>query len=203
MFPLDAPGITINGARASNDRLLWGEILFDDVKIPAKYMIGKENEGWHVTMTTADSERSVTQFGGRKRDIEEVVVYCIETKRNGRRLIDEPSVREGLAELYIECERLRSVSYRLAWEKSKGRDASKYASANKIIRTELIPKLADFIAHKVGGLYGQMRLGSRWALFDGIYENLWEIGLGIPINVGTNDIQRNIIATWGLGLPKK
>jgi hypothetical protein len=73
----------------------------------------------------------------------------------------------------------------------------------KILTTELLHQISHFVAHEIGGLYGQMRVGSEWALFDGVWESLWENGLGQPINVGHNDIQHNVIANWGLNLPRE
>lgn len=205
MYPLDTPGITVRPVYSSVYCMHWGEIFFEDVRIPASYRVGEENRGWYVTMATANSERSSAgaSFGESRRDLEELVVYCVQTKRDGRRLIDDPYIREGLAELALDIEKIRSICYRGAWEQSKGEDVTKYAAASKIMWTELIHKMSDFVSERIGGLYGQMRVGSQWAILDGLYESLWEIDLGLVINVGTNDIQHNVIANWGLKLPKE
>jgi len=204
MFPMDTPGITITDVYASNHNRGWSEIFFEDVRIPAKYRVGEENRGWYVTMATANFERSGSPYGEVKRDIEELVAYCVETKRNGQRLIDDPFIKEELAELIIEGEKLRALGQRSAWKQSKGEDVTSYASAGKIIWTELNHKMAIFVAHRLGGLYGMMRPGSDWALFDGFFENFGEgISLGKIINVGSNDIQHNVIANRGLKLPRE
>lgn len=204
IFPMDSPGITIRDIRGSNGNRALSEIFFEDVRIPAKYRIGEENRGWHVTMATANFERLGSPFGELIRDIEELVAYCVETKRNGQRLIDDPIIREGLADFLVEAERLRSISLRSAWKQSKGEEVAAYASAAKIIWTELNHKMVNFIAHRIGGLHSMMRPGSDWALFDGFFENFGEgITLGKIINEGTNDIQRNVIAIRGLNLPRE
>jgi alkylation response protein AidB-like acyl-CoA dehydrogenase len=182
---------------------MWGEIFYEDARIPAKYMIGEENRGWYVTMATANSERSGAMFGRYQRIIEELVIFCKETKRDGRPLIDDPFVRDGLAQLTIINKMTRAICYRSAWEQSKGEDVTKYASAVKILGSELLHQISGFVTHEIGGLYGQMRLSSPWTLFDGVWESLWENDLGQPINVGHNDIQHNVIARWGLGLPRE
>jgi len=203
MYPLDTPGITINPVYSCDHCVRFGEMFYEDVRIPAKYMVGEENRGWYVTMATANSERSGVPFGESKRDLEEIVAYCVQTKRNGKRLINDSIISENLAEFAIEIERLRTLCYRSAWEQSKGQDVTKYASSTKILWTELVHKINKFIAHRIGGLYGQIRVGNKWALFDGAFESLWESDLGLVINVGTNDIQHNVIANWGLKLPKE
>lgn len=203
MFPLDTPGITLNPVYGCNHNVGWHEIYFDDARIPAKYRVGEENRGWYVTMATANSERSGAYFGESKRDIEDLIAYCVQTKRGSQRLIDDPFIRDGLAELTIGIEKIRAICYRSAWEQSKGEDVTKYASASKILSTEWNHKLSGFIAHRIGGLYGQMRTGSKWAPFDGVYESLWEIDLGQTTSVASNDIQHNVIASkWGLNLPR-
>jgi len=203
VYPLDTPGITIRPLYDLANRFMWGEVFYEDVRIPAKYMIGEENRGWYVTMATANSERSGASFGMYRRVIEELLDYCIKTERNGKRLIDDPFVRDGLVSLFITNAGIRALCYRSAWEQSKGEDVTKYASAVKITSTECLHSMSGFVAHQIGGLYGQFRVGSQWALFDGVYESLWENDLGQPINVGHNDIQHNVIANWGLHLPKE
>jgi len=195
IYPLDTPGITSNPVYSSDHRIRWHEVFFDDARIRAEYRIGEENRGWYVTMATSNSERSGFFFGEIKRAIEELIAYCVQTRKNGRLLIDDSFIRCGLAEFTVEYERVRALCYRSAWEQSKGNDVTKYASASKILQTELQHKITDFVAHRIGGLYSQLRAGSTWALFDGVFESLWESDLGVVINVGTNDIQHNIIAS--------
>jgi alkylation response protein AidB-like acyl-CoA dehydrogenase len=203
IYPLDTPGITVRPVNDLANRYMWGEIFYEDVRIPAEYMIGEENRGWYVTMATANSERSGASFGAHQRTIEELLDFCIKTERDGRRLIDDPFVRDGLVDLFIDNAGIRALCYRSAWEQSKGEDVTKYASAVKIRSTEWLHRMSAFVCHQVGGLYGQMRVGSKWTLFDGVYESLWENDLGQPINVGHNDIQHNVIANWGLHLPRE
>ncbi len=203
MYPFDTPGVTIKPVYALDHRIRWGEVYFDDVRIPEKYRVGEENRGWYVTMATANSERSGAVFGTRKRDIEDITRYCIETKRGGKRLIDDPFIREGLADLEIMTERLRALCYRSVWEQSKGEEVTKYASSVKIIQTELLHKISTFVAYRLGGLYGQLRYGSELAPFEGVFESLWEGDIGQITNIGSNDIQHNVIANRGLSLPRE
>jgi alkylation response protein AidB-like acyl-CoA dehydrogenase len=203
MYPLDTPGITVRPLYALDHRIRWGEIFFEDARIPAKYRVGEENQGWYVTMATANFERSQGSAAGTMRDIQDLIDYCKKTERNGKRLIDDPIIKEEIAELWIDCERLRSIIYRSAWEQSKGVDVTEYASAAKILWTELYHKLSNFVAHRVGDLYGQIRAGSPLALFGGVFESLWEGYIGQITNVGSNDIQHNVIANRGLKLRRE
>jgi len=203
MYPLDLPGITVRDLYASNGNRGWGEVFFEDVKIPIKYRIGEENKGWYVTMATANFERSGGPFGELIRDVEELVDYCLKTERGGKKLIENPQIREELASFAVEADKLRAINYRAAWEQRKGTEITAFASANKIIWTELALKINNFVANRLGGLQGMMRRGSKWTLFDGFWEIFGEqVTIGKITNIGTNDIQHNVIANRGLQLPR-
>ena len=134
--------------------------------------------------------------------VDDMVQYCKENERNGKPLIEDPFVRDELAKIQLQIWAMRALGFRSAWEQSKGEDVTTYASGVKVLTADLLEQVAGFVTHELGGLAGQMRLGSPWAVLDGVWESFWENALGQPINVGHNDIQHNVIATWGLKLPR-
>jgi len=201
IYPLDTPGITVRQIYSSSHRKWLYEIFFEDARIPVKYRIGEENRGWYVTMATANSERSGASFGELKRTLTDITRYCVNTERNGHRLIEDPFIREGLADFAIEIEGMRAISYRCVWDQSQSKNVTGIASANKISNSELVHKLSRFVCQSIGDLQGGMQPNSPWAIFDGVWEAHWEADIGKITNMGTNDIQRNVIAKRALELP--
>jgi hypothetical protein len=165
--------------------------------------LGEENRGWYAAMTTLSFERSSIGFAsGAKRTLEELTRYCEETKRNGQRLIDDPKVRRKLASLAIEIEVGRLISYRVAWMQSQGQVPIYEASLAKTFTTELRQRLAN-TGMQILGLYSQLdRSSERSALGGRIgYQYIWTVAE--TIYAGSNEIQRNIMAQRGLGLPRE
>ena len=121
----------------------------------------------------------------------------------GKTLADNPLVRHRLAQLAIEIEAGRALSYRIAWLQEKGEflRSAYAASAAKVYGTELAQRLIN-AACEILGPYAQVKKGSRWAPLDGMYESGYQICPGLNIAAGSSEIQRNLIAWVGLGLPR-
>ena len=198
------PGIEVRPLYSMDGSHLFNEVFFDDVRVPARNMVGEENQGWAVARATMNFERSCIQImAGAKRDLEELLGFCRETKRNGKTLAENPLVRHRLAQLAIEVDVGRAMSYRIAWLQEKGGliAAAASASAAKVYGTELTQRLAC-TACQIMGLYGQVKKGSKWAPLMGKFEGLLQFTPGMNIGGGTSEIQRNLIAWVGLGLPR-
>jgi alkylation response protein AidB-like acyl-CoA dehydrogenase len=166
-------------------------------------LLGEENRGWYAAMTTLSFERSSIGFAsGAKRTLEELTKYCRETKRNGQPLIDNPKVRRKLANLAIEIEVARLISYRIAWMQSQDQVPIYEASLAKTYTTELRQRIAN-TGMQLLGLYGQLDESSERVPLAGRikYQYLWTVGE--TIYAGSNEIQRNIMAQRGLGLPRE
>jgi len=133
--------------------------------------------------------------------LEELVQFARENERNGRPLSEDPRVRKELAALAIEIDVFLSFYWQSAWMQDRGQVPELEASALKLIFTELSVKLAN-TAMDLLGPYGLLDKGSIRAPFDG------RVGMGYldsisgPIGAGTSEIQKTILATRGLGLPR-
>ena len=199
-----SPGISINPMIQMTGRADFFEVFFDNVRVPKSNLVGQENQGWYVALTTLAFERSAIGaiVSQTRHVLEDIVQFAKETKRNGQPLIEDPMIGRKLAELTIETEVAQLLSHRVVWMASLGQLPNYEASVAKTFTTELQQRIANFGMHLLG-LYGQLAEGSKWAALDGRiqYEYLWTVG--VTIYAGSNEIQRNIIATRGLGLPRQ
>jgi alkylation response protein AidB-like acyl-CoA dehydrogenase len=203
LVDMKSPGITTQPIVNMTGYAGFHETYFEDVRVPVANRLGEENRGWYAAMTTLSFERSSIGFAsGARRTLQELVQYCRETKRNGQPLIDDPRVRRKLANLAIEIDVARLISYNVAWLQSKGQVPIYESSAAKTFTTELRQRIAN-AGVQILGLYGQLDESSKWAPLRGRikYQYLWTVGE--TIYAGSNEIQRNIIAQRGLGLPRE
>jgi len=201
LLDMKTPGITVRPIPYIDGNAPFCEVYFDDVHVPAKNIVGQENEGWAVVNLLAGFERSgMNEIMGMFRELEEIVQYCNETKRNGRPLSKDPIVRNRVAQLACELEAARAIAYRIADLQNRNEMALMDAAAAKIFYSELGKRFA-FVATDIAGPYGQVKT-SRWAPAHGVWEKAFQECFVSIISMGTNEIQRNIIAWYGLGLPR-
>lgn len=198
---MDSPGITVRPVLEMTGLHIFNEVFFDEVRVSRERLVGEENRGWYMLMTTLNYERAV--FGGGageaasyKRTLEELVNYVRETNRNG-----DPLIRHKLAELAIEVEIARLLAYRVAWMQSQGQVPTFEVSIAKVFGGELCQRLAN-IGMQILGLLGQLPSHSKWAALRGHMAYLYLGSVATTIGAGTSEIQRNMIALMGLGLPR-
>jgi hypothetical protein len=195
-----SPGITVQpivnicGIHSFND------VFFDDVRVSKKNVIGEVNKGFHYVMLALQYERLFVGSGAFRRVLEELIQYVKKTKHNGKALAKNPLVRNKLAEMAIELEVLYSFYWRSAWLMDKGFVPVLETSVLKLFATELSRKFAGR-AMEILGLYGQMERNSQRAPLKGRISLAYLDSISGPIGAGTSEIQRDIIATRGLGLP--
>ncbi|MBI2761559.1 MAG: acyl-CoA dehydrogenase [Chloroflexi bacterium] len=202
LVDMKTPGITVRPILNMVDRHEFNEVFFEDVRIPAKNLVGGENRGWYVAMTLLDFERSsIGASAASRRTLEEMARYATAARHNGGRVIDEDWVRQGLAELLIETEVARLMSYRVASMQQRGQSPNYEASMVKVFATESAQRMYNF-GTKLLGLYGQLLPESSWVRLDGRIEQGYLSSVAPTIYSGSSEIQRNIIATRGLGLPR-
>jgi len=205
MFVVDmkTPGITVRPLINILDRHSFNEVFFDDVRISKDNLVGEKNQGWYQLAMALDFERSsIGTAAANQRIIEELVQYINETKHNGQSLGDETLIKNELAEMAVENEVLRMMCYRIAWMYSKGVHPSYESSMTMVFASELMRRLAD-VAMRILGPYGQLDVGSKWAALNARIMRMYLSAISIGVGGGSNEIQRNIIAMRGLGLPRQ
>jgi len=197
-----SPGVTIRPLINIVGNHQFNEVFFDHVRVPKKNLIGEKNKGFYHLMTSLDIERiMLVGIGGFKRVFQELLEYVIHAERDGAQLRKDPLVRQKLAEIRIKIE----ICYLLFWKTADGLDKglvpSTEASVLKLTATELSRSLAE-VAMDILGPYGLLEQGSPWTPFRGMGPRGYLDCVSATIGAGTSEIQRNIIATRGLGLPR-
>ena len=196
---LKSPGITINpmitmGGYRTN------EVFYDNVIVPKENLLGEKNKGAYYMMVALDFERMVPPSAS-KMLFEEIVQYAKETVVNGEPLSRNPLIRQKLAEIAIELEVSRLLYYRLPYMLDKGMIPNYESSMQKSFVTEMGQRITK-TGMEILGLYGQLKEGSKWARLGGKVEHYYRMSVVDTIYAGTSEIQRNIIAQRGLGLPR-
>ena len=195
MMDLKTEGINIRPIEQMHARGGFNEVFFEDVKIPSSNLIGEENRGWYIAMTALDFERSgVHLVIGVKRKINEIMEY-INTKKDSSMLIKK------ITDSIIELEIARLLSYRITSMQSKGIVPNYESSLAKTFGTELIQNHARRVINLLG-MYGGLAKNSKHAPLNGTFCQEYISMVGQTIQGGTSEIQRNIMATRGLGLPR-
>ena len=203
--PMDAPGISVRPLVNMADEHVFNEIIFDNVRVPVKYLVGEENRGWYIGMTTLDFERSNISTAAQYRRTFEQLVDYVKNGTNGssRTNGDEAgtSVNAKLADLAIENQVGRYLSYRVASMQSRGQIPNYESSAAKVYHSEYGQRLAG-AGLQIVGMHGTLREESKHARMRGRFARTYLTSIGGTIAAGTSEIQRGIIAQRGLGLSR-
>lgn len=201
LVDMKSPGISWRKIHQVTGRSGFYETYFDNVTVPRDNLLGDENRGWYVTTTTLDFERSgVHRIGLLRRFYDELVAHLRETPAAGRPdNADRTALR--LAEHRIEIEVGRWLAYRVAWLQHRGQIPNYEASTSKAFATELCQRFAN-TAVNILGLGGALSQFSYRAPAEGRLNFLYLMTLHFTISAGTSEIQRNIVAQRGLGLPR-
>jgi alkylation response protein AidB-like acyl-CoA dehydrogenase len=198
---MKSPGISLQGIPNMAYRRDFNQVFFEDVRVPAKDLLGGENNGWYVATTTLDFERSnIAAISGAHRTVHDLVRWAKERHAGGRPW-DKPEVRMKLADLEVEAQVGRLVAYRTVWLQSKGLVPNYEASMGKVWMALLGIKVANAGLNLLG-MYGQLQPGSPSAELYGRLSTAYLLAVSGPIGGGTTEIQRNIIAQRGLNLPR-
>jgi alkylation response protein AidB-like acyl-CoA dehydrogenase len=177
---------------------------YEDVRVPASMRVGGENEGWGLIVNQLNHERiSLVATGPAERLFEEVQQWAHTTRdADGRRVIDHEWVRLKLARVRARLAALRLLNWRQAW--SMTMDTLNFAEAStvKVYGTEFaVDAYRDLL--EVLGHRGFIKRGSPEAVIRGRLEKMHRAALILTFGGGTNEIQRDIIAMAGLGMPRE
>jgi len=201
LLDMKSPGVEVRPLTNLANQNMFSEVFFSDVRVPAKNIVGELNRGWYVGTTTLDFERSsIGSAVGIQLQLDSLIRYAKEHEGKGSsRTGYLASVKGELADRYIEANVARLMSYRVVTMQAKGMIPNHEASMTKLYASELSQRIAR-TGIKVLGLYGQ--LFGEGAPMRGRYESSYMTSLSATIAGGTSEIQRNIIAQRGLGMPR-
>ena len=201
LVDMKSPGIEVRPLTNLANQNMFNEVFFDNVRVPARNIVGEVNRGWYVGTTTLDFERSsIGSAVGMGLQVKSLIKFAAEHEKDGQsRSGYLNSVKTELAERYIEVNLARMMSYRVVTMQAKGMIPNHEASMSKLFSSELTQRISR-TGMKVLGQYGQ--LWGDDAPMKGRYEGSYMTSLASTIAGGTSEIQRNIIAQRGLGLPR-
>jgi alkylation response protein AidB-like acyl-CoA dehydrogenase len=202
LVDMKSPGITVQPLTQMTGDSGFNQLFFDNVRVPRENLVGEMNRGWYIAAATLDFERSgINRIVAGERTFDELVAYAKEAPRaGGGRLFDLPHVRNALADFRIGFDVGRYLAYRVAWMQSQKLVPNYEASMSKLFGTEMQQRLARFAINSLG-LSGQLRSGP-WAPLAGKIANYYLSTVSLTIAAGTSEVNRNIIAGRGLGLPR-
>ena len=205
LLSMKQPGIEVRPLRQMTGAADFNEVFFTDARTPADWIVGKRGEGWIVSRTTLKHERNmigdaantVMMFGG-------LVELAKRALRDGRPAIQDPSVRQRLAQLEGYVRSHQYSGYRQLTKAAKAQEPGRIGLMNKLVSTNLGQEMAKIALDLVGddGLLepAERRLGAPRENGQWIGQFLWSLGSAVA--GGTANIQRNVIGERGLGLPR-
>jgi hypothetical protein len=201
VVPMDSPGIEITPVHT-----MGGErtniTFYTDVEVDDRYRVGDVDGGWSVMMTALVFERNSAWYGECVRLLDHAVAWATETRdETGRRIIDDPLVRERLARAAIGNEVSNLLGWRAAWMASNDVLPGVEGTMAKLFTTEHYQRAAGDLVDLLGP-EGVRRHGEPGAAADGWIEATYRHSQVTTIYGGTSEVLRGIIAERGLGLPR-
>ena len=174
---------------------------YSDVRVPASALVGEENQGWPLITNQLNHERvALTSAAPVQSALRAVCDWARATKlASGQRVIDAEWVQLNLARVHAKAEFLKLVNWRIATEAGQGLSPAT-ASATKVFGTEFATEACRLLM-EVLGANGCVQEGSAGAVLAGRIERMHRSALILTFGGGTNEVQRDIVAAAGLGLP--
>lgn len=176
---------------------------YDNVRVPADMLVGRLNGGWQLVTSQLNHERlGLGAWSDKVVSLyRRVLLWAKARDESGRRAIDAPWVRSLLAECYARLEAMRLINFRIAADLERGQMDVALASSTKVYGSEsaieILRKLSEIL-----GAGGLVRAGSAAALLLGELEYELRASVTLTFGGGTNEIQRGLIAQFGLGMPR-
>ncbi|MFB0900657.1 MAG: acyl-CoA dehydrogenase family protein [Dehalococcoidia bacterium] len=203
LMDINTPGITVNPIIDMGWSHHLNEDFWEDVRIPADQIVGEENRGWYVGMTLLDNERSnITGAINLQRQIVQMIDYCSTNQLNNSRINSYDSIRQEVAERYIESAVMMNFSLRIITIQDAGQVPNHEASVAKMFGSEAAQRTAR-TGTKVFGLYSNLWDNEdKRSPMETMFTRDYVRSIPGTIAAGSSEIQRNVIATRGLGLPR-
>ena len=196
LVPVASPGLTVRPIRTIGGWSVNHEIL-DDVRVPGWLLLGEKNKGWqNITRYTLNFERAGIARTGMLLRLSDELARIVRGASTGA----ARQLRHPLAELRAEIMAARWLGYRVAWLYDQSQVPTAESSMIKVLTADLLARIAD-LGTDILGWAGLVR--GPDAPVDGRVEFFLRSIWFHLVGGGTSDIQRNVIAQWGLGLPRE
>ncbi len=201
---MKSPGVEVRPLKQMNGDSEFNEVYFDEVRVPAENVIGREGDGWNMAVAMLMYERATLTFQRQLQSrvaLEDLLRFAREFEERGRRAADDPVYRQRIARSYIESEALRLTSLRHLTKQLRGAPPGPEGSMEKLFWSEMFQRMLG-VAMDIAGPYAQLAAGDPRAPMEGRWPHLFLYSRGRTIAAGTSEIQRGIIAQRVLGLPR-
>ena len=204
LIPMDSPGIEVRPLVDMTLKAGFNEVFFNDVKIPEDNIVGKRGEGWAVANATLGHERgSLAPPDATMSRLNNLIELMNTETINGTSLLKHPIFRDRVMKIQAKVMASQSHSLRLLSAKlNPNQDVRIGKMIQKLVGTELRHEL-EGLAIDIMGEMGLLYEGSPYLRSHGSWQFIYMYFLGLIIGGGTSQIQKNIIAERGLGLPKE
>ncbi len=201
MLDMKAPGVTVRPLITMTGSATFNEVFFENVRVPARNRLGEENRGWYIGTTTLDFERSsIGSAVGIRKGLESIIKFAKERPELNVGA-HRHATKTALADRWIESLVARMMSYRVVSMQQAGLIPNHEASMCKLFTSEMGQRIAA-LGLKMSGLYGMVVGGHPTYSPAGRYGVGYMAAVSSTIAGGTSEIQRNIMAQRGLGLPR-
>ena len=203
LFPMSTPGIEVRPLKTMTGDASFNEVFFTDLRVPRDSMIGRRGEGWTVANTLLGFERGMLGDPNVTLMRFNALVDLLKKESiDGRRLIESPTLRERLMRIQGRMLALRANDLRLLSAGLNDKPAALAGLVVKLVGTELRHELEALAIDALGEI-GALYRGSPLLRDDGMWQQHYMYFLGLIIGGGTAQIQKNIIAERGLGMPRE
>lgn len=203
LIPMDASGIDVRPLRTMTGGAEFNEVFFTDVRVPAANVVGGRGNGWTIANTTLRHERTML---GASAQLETAFRGLVELMHaevaNGARAIDSPLLRERLLRLQARVLTARYHSLRLLTHGLKRQPSGLGGLVVKLTGCQLAHDIAALAVDAMGEL-GVLYHHAKYERAGGLWQFHYMLSIGLIIGGGTAQIQKNIIAERGLGLPRE
>ena len=200
IVPMDAPGIDVRPATTMYDGR-FANIFYDGVRVPADALVGPLHGGWKVLTDALANERGTVGGGIVLKVAHAFELLCRDVRESGPALRDDALVRDRIATLAAEIEVGRRLMIHCAELATSGTTPPETGAISKVFSGELMERFGE-AALEILGPRAALSQGAAGALRHGRYEQGLRHSLMWVISIGTNEIQRSLIAQRGLGLPR-
>ena len=200
IVPMRSPGVEVGPLLNLLDEEWFNEVTFEDVRVPRGELVGAENRGWEVLTSALGVERITIYRAFVHMRMLWALLRRAREERDGRPLWERPQVRQQLAARALEFEVARLLLWRAIGLHERGEDIRAEAAMVKLFNTELAQSLYT-TGMEMAGPYAAVMAGRR-ALWEGALPHTYLSAVQETIGAGTSEVQREIIALRGLGLPR-
>jgi alkylation response protein AidB-like acyl-CoA dehydrogenase len=200
IVPMQSPGVEVGPLLNLLDEEWFNEVTFDGVRVPRGELVGGENQGWGVLTSALGVERITIYRAFVHMRMLRSLVRQAKGERDSQRPWDDPRVRQRLAALSVEFEVARLLLWRAIGLHQRGEEFRAQAAMVKLFNTELAQRLYTTGIEMVGP-YAAVMAGRR-ALWEGALPHGYVSSVQETIGAGSSEVQREIIALRGLGLPR-